>query len=150
MKCMKTFLMLAMLVALALTASATPSTEDEMVVAGDDETFDVPHRDDEKQTSLRGSSRFLAQNPRASMTCDKYPRVCHTKGSPGPDCCKKRCVNVTTDKLNCGVCGKKCKFSEICCKGQCVNPRSNKKHCGGCNNKCKKRSSCTYGMCSYA
>ncbi|KAK2999191.1 hypothetical protein RJ639_023030 [Escallonia herrerae] len=150
MKCMKTFLMLAMLVALALTASAAPSTEDEMVVAGDDETFDVPHREDEKQTSLRGSSRFLAQKPRATMTCDKYPTVCRTKGSPGPDCCKKKCVNVMTDKLNCGVCGKKCKFPEICCKGQCVNPRSNKRHCGGCNNKCKKGSSCKYGMCSYA
>ncbi|KAM7481032.1 hypothetical protein LguiB_005615 [Lonicera macranthoides] len=82
--------------------------------------------------------RFLAQKPRAAMTCDKYPKVCKSKGSNGPDCCKKKCVNVTSDRLNCGKCGKKCKYSEICCRGKCVNPSKDEKHCGSCNNKCKK------------
>ncbi|GFP90193.1 hypothetical protein PHJA_001163200 [Phtheirospermum japonicum] len=102
-------------------------------------------------TSLRGVNRFLAQRTRVSFTrCDKYPKVCHAKGSPGRDCCKKRCVNVANDRLSCGKCDHKCKFSEICCKGKCVNPLGNKKHCGGCNNRCKKGSKCVYGMCSYA
>ncbi|XP_030446612.1 stigma-specific STIG1-like protein 1 [Syzygium oleosum] len=104
-------------------------------------------------TSLRGTGRFLAQatSSRAALTCNKYPRICRAKGSPGPDCCKKKCVNVSTDRLNCGMCGHKCKYSEICCKGQCVSPMFDKKHCGGCNNKCKRKgSSCVYGMCSYA
>ncbi|KAI3419275.1 uncharacterized protein J3R85_013271 [Psidium guajava] len=96
-----------------------------------------------------------AANSRAVPTCNKYPRICRAKGSPGPDCCKKKCVNVSTDRLNCGMCGHKCKYSEICCKGHCVNPMSDKKHCGGCNNECKRKkgsssSSCVYGMCSYA
>ncbi|KAJ0082169.1 hypothetical protein Patl1_09965 [Pistacia atlantica] len=106
-------------------------------------------------TSLRGSSsRLLSfhwKPPRHQRrTCNKYPRVCHAKGSPGPYCCKKKCVNVLTDELNCGKCGKKCKFSETCCKGHCVNTMFNKKHCGGCNKKCKKGNSCTYGMCNYS
>ncbi|KAJ0018862.1 hypothetical protein Pint_09842 [Pistacia integerrima] len=98
--------------------------------------------------------RFLLQAystpPRAAMTCNKYPIVCRGKGSPGPNCCNKQCVNVLTDKLNCGKCGKKCKYSEMCCQGACVNPSVNEKHCGKCNNKCKKGGSCVYGLCSYA
>ena len=101
--------------------------------------------------SLRGLSRLLAQqNLIANMTCDKFPRVCRLKGSAGPDCCKKKCVNVKKDRLNCGMCGYKCKYSEICCKGNCVNASFDKRNCGGCNNKCKKGEYCVYGMCSYA
>ncbi|KAH7569450.1 hypothetical protein JRO89_XS06G0164700 [Xanthoceras sorbifolium] len=131
--------------ATALISAATLPSSDDHDHDGDDSTT----------TSLRGASRFLASAPRTRvnvMTCNTYPRVCRAKGSPGPDCCKKKCVNVHTDRLNCGKCGRKCKYSEICCKGECVNPRSNNKHCGGCNNKCEKAagSYCVYGMCSYA
>ncbi|KAK4588420.1 hypothetical protein RGQ29_019421 [Quercus rubra] len=84
------------------------------------------------------------------MTCNKYPRVCHAEGNPRPDCCKKKCVDVRADRLNCRRCGKKCSYSEICCKAECVNPMSNKKHCENCNNKCKIGTSYVYGMCNYA
>ncbi|KAJ1428715.1 Stigma-specific protein Stig1 [Sesbania bispinosa] len=103
--------------------------------------------------SLRGTNRFLSQknNHRsAALTCDKYPKICHIKGSVGPDCCNNKCVNFTTDRFNCGRCGKKCSFGKICCEGKCVNPRTNEKHCGRCGNKCDNRGSCVYGMCSYA
>ncbi|KAA8520126.1 hypothetical protein F0562_014382 [Nyssa sinensis] len=101
--------------AIVTTLSAT-SHEEELLLADEDEEVGT-ESSDFPSTSLRGTSRFLAEKPRATMTCDKYPRVCSAKGSPGPDCCKKNCVNVMTDKLNCGMCGKKCKYSEICCKG---------------------------------
>ncbi|XAR65678.1 hypothetical protein NMG60_11009864 [Bertholletia excelsa] len=104
----------------------------------------------ENEPSLRGTSRFLVESPRSKMTCDKYPRICAAKGSPGPDCCRKKCVDVMEDRMNCGRCGKKCKYWEICCEGECVNPSINKKHCGSCNNKCKRGSSCAYGICNYA
>ena len=141
MKCLNILFILAMIMmAIVLPLYATPAAEE------DDELVT-----EEQQTSLRGAGRFLAQTlPRATMTCNKYPRVCRTKGSPGPDCCNKKCINVMTDKLNCGVCGKKCKYSEICCKGKCLNPLFDKKHCGSCNNKCKKGTTCVYGMCNYA
>lgn len=102
-------------------------------------------------TLLRGTSRFLAQqNVAARMTCDKFPRVCRLKRGEGPDCCKKKCVNVKTDRFNCGMCGYKCKYTETCCKGKCVDASFDKRHCGGCNNKCKKGQLCVYGMCNYA
>ncbi|XP_050290443.1 stigma-specific STIG1-like protein 3 [Quercus robur] len=108
MKSLMLFFVLVNLIALFITLSATTSNN-EQFLSEDDET--------QEAISLRGTSRFLAQkNARVVMTCDKYPRVCHAKGSPGRDCCKKKCVNVLTDRLNCGKCGKKCKYSEICCK----------------------------------
>ncbi|CAK7351445.1 unnamed protein product [Dovyalis caffra] len=152
MKFLKLFFLLTMLISLAITLSATPSEEESFLDFGneDEENADLPQPENqETASSFRGTNRILSQK-RGFMTCNKYPRVCRIKGSPGPDCCKRKCVNVMTDKLNCGRCGKKCKYPEICCKGQCVNPMSNKKHCGGCRNKCKKGSTCQYGMCSYA
>ncbi|OMO64776.1 Stigma-specific protein Stig1 [Corchorus olitorius] len=120
--------------------------------------FDEEHRNiqsseliQEYSTSLRGVSHFLAeQNLKANLKCDKFPRICRLKNSPGPDCCKKKCVNVKKDRFNCGMCGYKCKYTEICCKGQCVNPSFDKRNCGGCNKKCKKGQFCAYGMCNYA
>ncbi|KAL6197659.1 hypothetical protein ACLB2K_033265 [Fragaria x ananassa] len=106
----------------------------------------------EATSSLRGVSRFLGlqQIPLGNYTCDKFPRVCRLKKSSGPDCCKKKCANVKTDRLNCGMCGYKCKYTEICCRGKCVNASFDKRHCGGCNHKCKRGEFCVYGMCNYA
>ena len=142
------FLVLAMLMALAIAdLSATPYEEEPILPSHEDKN--LPYKKAESMTdSLRGTSRFLAS--RRPVTCNKYPKVCLTKGSSGPDCCKKKCVDLSADSVNCGRCGKKCKFSEICCKGKCVNPRSDKKNCGSCSNRCNKGSSCVYGMCSYA
>ncbi|KAI3711145.1 hypothetical protein L2E82_41019 [Cichorium intybus] len=143
---------MAMLLALVFVIQATK--EESLIIDDenlDTENMDTPTLEPEQQVFLRGTSRFLAQKPRATkITCDKNPRICRAKGSPGPDCCKKKCVNVMTDNMNCGLCGKKCKYSEICCKGKCVNPRSDKKHCGSCGNKCTKGNVCVHGMCSYA
>jgi len=104
-------------------------------------------------TPLRGVqiSRFLAQqNLLANMTCNKFPRICRRESSPGPDCCNKKCVNVKTDRLNCGMCGYKCKYTGICCNGKCVDSSFDRSHCGGCKKKCKKGKFCVYGMCGYA
>ncbi|XP_047340483.1 stigma-specific STIG1-like protein 1 [Impatiens glandulifera] len=113
---------------------------------------DTMSHEDDGLSSLRGVGRLLYQkaSPHQAMTCNKYPRVCRTKGSQGPDCCKKKCVNTDTDKLNCGMCGKKCKYPEICCNGKCVNPLNDRNNCGGCKKKCKKGLKCGYGMCNYA
>jgi hypothetical protein len=108
-------------------------------------------RHDATTPPLRGVSRFLAQqNLPANMTCNKFPRICRLKSSPGPDCCNKKCVNVKTDRLNCGMCGYKCKYTEICCNGKCVNSSFDRGHCGGCKKRCKKGEFCAYGMCNYA
>ncbi|KAK7303335.1 hypothetical protein RJT34_14238 [Clitoria ternatea] len=125
MKSLETLFVLALIMALAISATS-----------------------DSETNSMRGTSRFLG---RVAMTsCEKYPKICHMKGSGGPDCCNNKCVNFSTDRFNCGRCGKKCSFGKMCCDGKCVNPRTNEKHCGKCGNKCDARGSCVYGMCSYA
>ncbi|CAI9086820.1 OLC1v1020736C1 [Oldenlandia corymbosa var. corymbosa] len=153
MKFLNTMLLLVMVMALAIAISAT-STDHRIHDENNNatETFSVSDssENDTKKpvTSLRGTNRVYQF--RYQMTCNKFPRVCSTRGSPGPDCCKKKCVNVMQDRANCGMCGKQCKYWEICCKGKCVNPSTNWKHCGACFNSCDKGSSCAYGMCSYA
>nr|KYP62740.1 hypothetical protein KK1_017288 [Cajanus cajan] len=109
----------------------------------------APSSESEKFASLRGVHGHN-KNVHGVMTCDKYPRVCRVKGSEGPDCCRRKCVNVSTDRNNCGMCGKRCKYSQVCCKGKCVNTMFDKHHCGKCGNKCNKGDSCVYGLCSYA
>ncbi|KAJ4842767.1 hypothetical protein Tsubulata_013392 [Turnera subulata] len=160
MNSIKILTLLMAILALAITSLSIQPANEEPFLDNDhddgagDENSDIPwpDEDQERVPTLRGTSRFLARTTttRDVMLCDKYPKVCRIRGSPGPDCCKKKCVDMKTDRLNCGKCGKKCKYSELCCKGKCVNPRSDKKNCGGCNNKCKKGSVCAYGMCSYA
>ncbi|KAK8659199.1 hypothetical protein V6N13_029409 [Hibiscus sabdariffa] len=140
MNFLKLFLVLAMVMALAaITISATTS-----------KTSHLPPADRQMATSFRGAGRFLGQKPRPVFTCDRRPEICKMRGSPGPFCCNKICVDVETDKFNCGKCGKKCSYSKICCEGKCVSPLSNHKHCGRCNHHCGKGKSCVYGMCSYA
>ncbi|KAF5729080.1 putative Stigma-specific Stig1 family protein [Tripterygium wilfordii] len=133
-------ILLLVLAMLAIALQASP--HDQQPFLEDDDDTASGHQE---HISL---GRFLRQ--RVPMKCNKNPRICRAEGSPGRDCCKKKCVNVKTDRHNCGMCGKKCKYSEICCKGKCVKPMYDKKHCGGCNNKCNKGSACVYGMCSYA
>ena len=143
------FFVTAMLMAFVYVLSATPS-QAESISATDGEN----HTSTTEQYSETNeeTSRFLRQRygGRGAMTCDIYPRVCRVPGSKGPDCCRKKCVNVTTDGNNCGMCGKKCTYSEICCRGKCVNPMVNKNHCGRCGNRCQKGDYCHHGMCSYA
>ncbi|KAL2341313.1 hypothetical protein Fmac_009253 [Flemingia macrophylla] len=116
--------------ALAITMSATSSEAGEA-------------------NSLRGRSRILAQNGRVTLTCDKNPNVCFVKGNAGPDCCNKKCVNFSIDRLNCGRCGKKCSFGKICCEGKCVNPKTNEKHCGKCGNKCNNRATSSISSAAF-
>ncbi|BFG27445.1 hypothetical protein CerSpe_137190 [Prunus speciosa] len=163
MKSLKFFLVLAKLVALSpvhtLSVSATSYEFEESffndVVEEDNnnvanETFDdlpVMSAQGQEKTSLRGTSRFLASHRATAATCDKNPKVCKATHA---HCCHNNCVDLKTDKLNCGNCGVKSHHAQICCKGHLVNPMSDKTHCGGCNNHCKKGGSCAFGMCSYA
>uniref|UniRef100_A0A7N0UHX2 Stigma-specific Stig1 family protein n=1 Tax=Kalanchoe fedtschenkoi TaxID=63787 RepID=A0A7N0UHX2_KALFE len=110
---------------------------------------------DSHQSPFKSSSRFLAARENSTSTliiktCDQAPALCLHKGSPGPECCNRQCVNLETDRLHCGKCGAKCHFSETCCGGKCVNPFNHDEHCGECYKRCGKGDSCVYGMCAYA
>ncbi|PON91272.1 Stigma-specific protein [Trema orientale] len=129
------------IVVIALSATPSSTTDDHNPT---DDHLPLPTKRKEMPAFV---GRFLAQR---AQSCDKSPRVCRAKASPGPNCCNKRCVNVMNDKGNCGKCGNKCKYTEICCRGKCVNPSKDERHCGRCNNYCGRGNSCSYGLCSYA
>ncbi|CAN1811689.1 Stigma-specific STIG1-like protein 3 [Linum perenne] len=124
-------------------------------------TLTTAQAGEDKQKVAVGS-RFLAaqvsgNNWGRRRKCDKFPTVCYLRGSPGPHCCNRKCVDVSKDRVNCGKCGKRCGYSEICCSGKCVNPSFNRSNCGGCGNKCeahvghyRKRAFCAFGLCNYA
>ncbi|CAN4083754.1 unnamed protein product [Withania somnifera] len=166
MNCLKIFFLLAIIMAsftiLSVASSVDILEDDNEVDSRVEYSFEVPlnETDDESSASIRGARRFLLAHKspyyyklkiiRNRMTCNKNPRICRAKDSPGPFCCKKKCVNVFTDRQNCGYCGKKCRYNETCCRGQCVNTLFHKRHCGGCGNECQKGNACVYGMCSYA
>ena len=153
MKTLQILFLLAVLMALAIADSATPHKESQFFqTENSTKNPATPSSESEElATSLRGTKGFHGhKHGRGVMTCDKYPRVCRVTGSEGPDCCRKKCVNVSTDRNNCGKCGKRCKYSQVCCRGKCVNPMFDKHHCGRCGNKCNKGDSCVYGICSYA
>ncbi|GFZ04949.1 hypothetical protein Acr_17g0005210 [Actinidia rufa] len=65
-------------------------------------------------------------------------------------CCQNRCVDVTSDVNNCGLCGIRCPFTWQCCRRFCINTNINPFHCGRCDHRCPFGSFCFYGMCGYA
>ncbi|ERN19733.1 hypothetical protein AMTR_s00062p00210870 [Amborella trichopoda] len=105
-----------------------------------------------------GRSPWLekAGKPRQSG-CWKRPWICKMQEEKGPGkgkrkmrCCKNRCVDVSSDMTNCGLCGVRCPFSWHCCKGICIDTNVNPFHCGKCSHRCPIGALCFYGMCAYA
>ena len=111
------------------------------------ETSSIPLNSPEtlEPTFLRGTNRFLSQTPpRAKMTCDKYPRVCRTKGSTGADCCKKKYNDVKT------VCvGRSVSILRFVAKASVWTHGMTWKIVGVATISAKKEGR-VYGMCSYA
>ncbi|GKC26530.1 stigma-specific STIG1-like protein 4 [Tanacetum coccineum] len=88
-----------------------------------------------------------------AVGCWDRPWVCNEGEFPSPvrrRCCGNRCVEVTSDVNNCGVCGIRCPFTWQCCRGVCVDTKINPFNCGKCFNRCPFFTFCTYGMCGYA
>ncbi|VYS70399.1 unnamed protein product [Arabidopsis thaliana] len=111
-------------------------------------------------------SRFLAEkvdkgkepkarNPNAADHCNKDNEICSSSDySTGTNatmaCCNNKCMDLSTDDKNCGLCKNKCKFGQTCCRGQCVYVAYDKRHCGECNHRCDLGEFCVYGLCNYA
>jgi hypothetical protein len=110
--------------------------------------------------------------PAASVTAATSTLVTVTPElscSSGEIPCGSSCVNVFTDKKNCGVCGRTCGTGEICvdarcgpacavsgttlCDDSCVDLDTDMNNCGACGTECRtflpnaKGSLCSYGKC---
>ncbi|KAK7305150.1 hypothetical protein VNO77_43050 [Canavalia gladiata] len=65
-------------------------------------------------------------------------------------CCRNRCVNVTSDNNNCGLCRIRCPFNWRCCGGLCRNINLSIFNCGRCGHRCPFGVLCLFGMCGYS
>lgn len=106
-------------------------------------------------SSKSTSSRWLKKvsiNQRPTG-CWNKPWICNQGEFPPKIkklCCLNRCIDVTSDVNNCGLCGIRCPFTWQCCRGICIDTNINPFHCGKCDHRCPFFSLCIYGMCGYA
>jgi hypothetical protein len=78
-----------------------------------------------------------------------------------PTCCAGTCVDLKTNRFNCGSCGngcplgqdcvngvcqKVCPSGQIACGNVCVNPQTDPNNCGGCGTSCGT-GFCVNGVC---
>ena len=74
--------------------------------------------------------------------------------------CKESCVDVSTDRENCGACGVRCAEGLSChesqcecgpgktlCLGRCADTRRDPENCGTCGVICMTPSACMDGVC---
>ncbi|KAH7837326.1 hypothetical protein Vadar_012593 [Vaccinium darrowii] len=111
---------------------------------------DRGHRDAMVAVNLKSSLWWSPTEPGIPLityTCNNYPEICTLKGGVEQHCCNEACVDVKTDRLNCGECGHKCKPGVHCCQGDCVSLMKNRHNCGKCGNKCGDKEKCCYGKC---
>jgi hypothetical protein len=97
-----------------------------------------------------------------NMKCDNPQALC---------CNDEPCVDVQTDRANCGACGKLCSGQELCQGGRCVctggggsscsggftccpsgcrNLDTDTANCGACNRSCRQNETCVSGACKCA
>ncbi len=65
--------------------------------------------------------------------------------------CGSSCVDLNTDRNNCGTCGNYCYDASsggtTCCAGQCTELQTNETHCGSCGRTCSASQACIGGTC---
>ncbi|KAJ6775923.1 hypothetical protein OIU74_000167 [Salix koriyanagi] len=160
MQLVKIIFIVAITMAVSTTLTVKRIGEVEEKPSYDDQSIDTSttlsqglEMDDGKKKLMPSKrlSRFLAEgkNPRAADHCLKNNERCNILEGKNYKCCNNKCMDLSTDKDNCGACKKKCKYTENCCRGECVLISLDKRHCGKCNNRCLQGEFCVYGMCNY-
>ncbi|KAI9070725.1 hypothetical protein K1719_047312 [Acacia pycnantha] len=83
--------------------------------------------------------------------CWNRPWMCSRGEFPPRNlCCRNRCVDVTSDRNNCGFCGVRCLFNMQCCARLCTNTNIDPFNCGSCGHVCPFPNLCVFGLCGYA
>ena len=146
---------LTMVLSIALTIRSIGEVEVKPISVGQVNLDDVSTTLHKPLSTKLRTSRFLAENvknPRAADHCRKDNEVCDLMNNNGTTyhCCNNKCIDLSSDKHNCGACKNKCPYTHECCRGECVLLSLDKRHCGACNKRCPKGEFCVYGMCNYA
>ena len=97
---------------------------------------------------IGGQVRRLA----VAANCTNNQNICNTVATFGANatCCASTgaCVQLDTDKNNCGFCMYRCAAALGCCNGSCVSLMTDISNCGTCGTTCKS-SLCSNGLCGY-
>lgn len=91
----------------------------------------------------------------AGMVCRGYRCVtgCTDEHgcADGQTCCQGACLDLESDRRNCGACGVACPGISQCCDGLCHDVYSDSRHCGTCGVSCPgldhASSKCSDGDC---
>ena len=88
----------------------------------------------------------LAAPPAHRRECGAKNRACGRKKTRCPG--SKKCVDLRSERSNCGACGNVCDSPEdLCCNGVCTNVVFERRHCGACGNVCAEGEDCCGGRC---
>ena len=79
---------------------------------------------------------------------------CGCRCPPGQEQCSEDsglCIDIKSDRDNCGECGKACPFPDWehmrCCQGTCRAVEIDRKNCGECGTTCAQEEDCLSGKC---
>ena len=78
----------------------------------------------------------VANNQFSCVSGCKVQSECAGDGGGAMDCCNHQCTNTSSDKANCGACGKTCENGNTCCSGTCADVTADVSNCGGCGMGC--------------
>ena len=75
---------------------------------------------------------------RGGSQCNNGVCECGSDGScpTGQTCCGAGCLDLKTNRINCGSCGFRCPDGQTCCKGRCKDLAADIDNCGACDNVC--------------
>ncbi|XP_027368589.1 stigma-specific STIG1-like protein 1 [Abrus precatorius] len=112
----------------------------------------TPKEDYENVTNVASSSPKLMKQDKnqAIVGCRNTPWICSQGEFPPRSlCCGDLCVDITTDRNNCGLCGIRCPYNWLCCNRLCRNTNLNPFNCGSCGRICPIGRFCIFGFCAY-
>jgi len=93
-------------------------------------------------SNLNGCEEDLLQN---DLNCGTCGQACTY---PDDTCCAGNCVDIRTDRGNCGRCNLFCSGMTECCGGTCTDIQMDAENCGGCGSTCTVPSdTCCYAHC---
>lgn len=153
-------------VLLAFTASATSADFQKQIYRSRATSAFVRRNLESRQTGMMSPSKgyyphhmmssggVSSQVRRLAVAanCTSNPNICASIVTYGANatCCASTgaCVQLQSDRTNCGFCMYNFAAALGCCNGVCVSTMTDNLNCGTCGTTCKN-SLCTNGLCGY-